>query len=87
MSPEAYQSNLYSEKSDIWALGVIFYEMLTGRTCDHGMDMKEYLNVVEKKGITFHKPVSQFHRFLVSNMLQFDHHARFDCLQLTRTLK
>jgi len=25
MSPEAYKSNKYSEKSDVWALGVIFY--------------------------------------------------------------
>lgn len=30
MSPEAYKKTLYSEKSDIWSLGVIFYEMLTG---------------------------------------------------------
>ena len=30
MSPEAYNSNIYSEKSDIWALGVILHEMLTG---------------------------------------------------------
>ena len=30
MSPEAYNDSVYSEKSDIWALGVIFHEMLTG---------------------------------------------------------
>ena len=32
MSPEAYNKNRYSEKSDVWALGIIFYEMLTGKT-------------------------------------------------------
>lgn len=32
MPPEALNENKYSYKSDIWALGVIFYEMLTGRT-------------------------------------------------------
>ncbi len=32
MSPEALNENKYSYKSDIWALGVIFYEMLTGKT-------------------------------------------------------
>lgn len=36
MSPEAYQSNKYSEKSDIWAIGIIFYEMLTGTNFDKG---------------------------------------------------
>ena len=32
MPPEALNSNKYSHKSDIWAIGVIFYEMLTGAT-------------------------------------------------------
>ena len=43
MAPEAYVDNLYSEKSDVWALGVIFYEMLVGRTCDQGLKMDAYL--------------------------------------------
>ena len=30
MSPEAYNNNYYSEKSDVWALGVMLHEMLTG---------------------------------------------------------
>ncbi len=32
MPYEALNDNIYSFKSDIWAIGVIFYEMLTGRT-------------------------------------------------------
>lgn len=32
MPPEALNSNRYSHKSDIWAIGVIFYEMLAGVT-------------------------------------------------------
>ena len=30
MAPEAYLESSYSEKSDIWAMGVILHEMLTG---------------------------------------------------------
>lgn len=30
MSPEAYNDSFYSEKSDIWALGIILHEMVTG---------------------------------------------------------
>lgn len=30
MSPEVFNKNEYSEKSDIWALGIILNEMLTG---------------------------------------------------------
>lgn len=32
MSPEALKSNQYSHKSDIWSLGVIYYELLYGET-------------------------------------------------------
>ena len=32
MPLEALNDNQYSSKSDIWAIGVIFYEMLTGHT-------------------------------------------------------
>ena len=30
MSPEALKANIYSFKSDVWAIGIIFYEMLHG---------------------------------------------------------
>lgn len=32
MPPEALNDNKYSFKSDIWVIGVIIYELLTGRT-------------------------------------------------------
>lgn len=32
MPPEALNDNKYSFKSDVWAIGVIYYELLTGRT-------------------------------------------------------
>ena len=46
MSPEAYTENKYSEKSDIWAIGVMLYEMLAGFTCDKGMTMEVYLEML-----------------------------------------
>ena len=47
MSPEAYQQSRYSEKSDVWALGVILYEMLTGRTLDEGQNIKKYFEKIK----------------------------------------
>lgn len=30
MAPEIYSSYSYSAKTDLWALGIVFYEMLFG---------------------------------------------------------
>lgn len=30
MAPEAYNRSAYSEKSEVWSLGMILYEMVTG---------------------------------------------------------
>jgi serine/threonine protein kinase len=32
MAPEALKRGRYSFKADVWAIGVIYYELLTGRT-------------------------------------------------------
>ena len=44
MSPESLLHNVYTYKSDIWSMGVLFYELLTGRTpwdCKNEKDLKE----------------------------------------------
>ena len=47
MSPEAYSKSRYSEKSDIWALGAVLYEMLTDKTLDQGLNIKDYFQKLE----------------------------------------
>jgi serine/threonine protein kinase len=47
MAPEAYLRTLYSEKSDSWSLGMILFEMLTGRTLDEGLNIKEYFELLK----------------------------------------
>ena len=53
MSPEAYLESSYSHKSDIWALGVIFHEMLTGEVLDEVNSMKKFFENFKTGGVKF----------------------------------
>ncbi len=44
MSPEAYTKTIYSEKSDVWSLGAIFYELITNVTLDNNCPTKQYFD-------------------------------------------
>jgi len=45
MSPEGLICNIYGEKTDIWAFGILIYEMLNGETpfchCANDMELKQ----------------------------------------------
>ena len=45
MSPELCEGREYSDRSDVWALGCVFYEMLTGR---HPFDARNHGHLVLK---------------------------------------
>jgi serine/threonine protein kinase len=47
MAPESLRKNEYSYKSDIWALGVIFYEMLFADTPWRAKNEKDLLRKIE----------------------------------------
>lgn len=54
MPLEALNDNLYSTKSDVWAIGVIYYEMLTGRTpwkAKTEIDLKRQIKAVSIKSL------------------------------------
>ena len=38
MAPEVLNGKLYNHKADVWSLGIVFFEMLTGFTPFTGMD-------------------------------------------------
>ena len=54
MPLEALNDNVYSSKSDIWAIGVIFYEMLTGHTpwkAKTEADLKRQIKAISIKSL------------------------------------
>ena len=46
MAPESLKRNEYSFKTDIWAIGVIFFEMLTGDTPWRAKNEKELIKKI-----------------------------------------
>ena len=47
-SPQLLKKKGYSYKVDIWALGIMCYEMLMGTTPFHSFEMKELINKINK---------------------------------------
>ena len=48
MAPEIFEGKAYSHKVDVWALGVVFYQMMTGFTPFTGMDRKDLQRNLKK---------------------------------------
>ena len=56
MSPEMMGRKLYNSKSDIWSLGVIYYQMVFGTLPFYGTsDTELYKDITEHKGDIFKK--------------------------------
>jgi len=71
MPYEALSDNVYSFKSDIWAIGVIFYEMLTGRTpwrAKTESDLKKMLKTNSIRGLLPPKISKVSEEFLLKSL-------------------
>ena len=71
MAPEAYKKTRYTEKSDVWSMGVMFYEMLTGRTFDEGKSIVESLESIREHGIPMPARVSHKVKHILQRMLTY----------------
>lgn len=84
MSPEAYKENIYSEKSDIWSIGIIFYEMVTGSTFDKGKEIAEVFQAIREKGIPIPSKLSRKSKKLIQYMLMYSPFKRATCEDLLK---
>jgi serine/threonine protein kinase/Tol biopolymer transport system component len=53
MSPEQARGKAVDKRADIWAFGVVLYEMLTGRRCFHSPDISDVFAAVLRQDIDF----------------------------------
>ena len=74
MSPSSITQNHYSAKSDIWSIGVIFYELLFGMVPWQADSDKVLVDLMTKKPLSFpaHIPVSEEAKSFIRSCLEVD---------------
>lgn len=84
MAPEIMKYKKYDKKADLWSLGVIFYELLTGKTPFTANNHAELLENIENKKIYFpsHIKISHNARDLLIGLLNKDSRKRITWREL-----
>lgn len=65
MAPESIVGNIYSEKSEVWALGAILYEMISGRNYTNGKPVMDAIMGIKKNGPSYPPNASPFTKMLI----------------------
>ena len=86
MSPEAYHHAQYSSKSDTWALGIIFYEMLFGPNPFKGMNYNVMVQNIENGYLVGNLEVSDYSKCILFGLLTIDPHLRWESSELMEVL-
>lgn len=78
MAPESLRRNEYSFKSDIWALGVIYFEMVFGHPPWRAKNEKELLKKIESENINslINGSINQQSRDFIVRCLTIDKNER-----------
>ena len=71
MAPEIYMRRAQTAKVDVWALGVLLFEMTHNRTPFKGKDVAQIRKIVEGKRIDFDKQISSKIRRIICQLLRF----------------
>lgn len=65
MAPESITGNMYSEGSEVWSLGTIYFEMLQGRSFADGKEVMHAIMEIKRKGPYAPDGASEFSKEIV----------------------
>lgn len=72
MAPEMLFQNCYDFRVDVWALGVLLYELLHGQAPFKGSSAAQVQESILKGGYSMNPSLSEKARDLISGILQID---------------
>ncbi|CAK90075.1 unnamed protein product (macronuclear) [Paramecium tetraurelia] len=87
MAPEISQTNQYSDSSDIWALGIMLYEMLFNCIPPYKQDIKTFHEDILKKCQKQDFKYQSLIKTLLFGMLQINPQDRLNITQIIQMLK
>ena len=82
MAPEVLRGEIYSNKADIWSLGVVLYEMLFGHCPFQSNSIAKLIEVLNTKQLEFPGTVSIFLKDLIMKMLTKDSAKRVGWMEM-----
>jgi serine/threonine protein kinase len=69
MCPQLLQKQKYSNKSDLWSIGLIFYEMLHGRTPWQATNELQLINAIYSQKVPYSKLISNLSKDFIAKCL------------------
>ena len=81
-APEMICREAYTNKTDIWSLGVVFYVLLTGHLPFEGATVHECMDAIVRKELVIPENLGLETRDLLIHMLDKNQETRFDVLEV-----
>jgi calcium-dependent protein kinase len=76
MSPQLLQKQKYTNKSDLWSVGLILYEMLHGKTPWMASNELQLIKAIHAQKVTFSKLISEGAVDFISKCLEISEERR-----------